>query len=36
MTPPAWTIITHRLSPLSSTAIRGEGKGKDKRSMKKR
>jgi nicotinate-nucleotide adenylyltransferase len=36
MTPPAWTIITHRLSPLSSTAIRGGGKGKDKRSMKKR
>ncbi|HET9574343.1 MAG TPA: nicotinate-nucleotide adenylyltransferase [Methyloceanibacter sp.] len=36
MTPPAWTIITHRLSPLSSTAIRGEGKGKDKKSMKKR
>jgi nicotinate-nucleotide adenylyltransferase len=36
MTPPAWTIITHRLSPLSSTEIRGEGKGKDKKSMKKR
>jgi len=36
MTPPAWTIITHRLSPLSSTAIRGEGKGKDKKSGKKR
>ena len=36
MTPPAWTIITHRLSPLSSTAIRGEGKGKDKKSRKKR
>jgi nicotinate-nucleotide adenylyltransferase len=35
MTPPAWTIITHRLSPLSSTEIRGEGKGKDKKSMKK-
>jgi nicotinate-nucleotide adenylyltransferase len=36
MTPPAWMIITHRLSPLSSTAIRGEGKGKDKKSGKKR
>jgi len=36
MTPPAWTIITHRLSPLSSTEIRGEGKGKDKKSTKKR
>jgi nicotinate-nucleotide adenylyltransferase len=36
MTPPAWTIITHRLSTLSSTEIRGEGKGKDKKSMKKR
>ena len=36
MTPPAWTIITHRLSPLSSTEIRGEGKGKDKKGMKKR
>jgi len=36
MTPPAWTIITHRLSPLSSTKIRGEGKRKDKKSMKKR
>ena len=36
MTPPAWTIITHRLSPLSSTAIRGEAKGKDKKSRKKR
>ncbi len=28
LTPPAWTIITHRLSPLSSTALRGEAKGK--------
>jgi nicotinate-nucleotide adenylyltransferase len=27
MLPPAWTIITHRLSPLSSTALR-EAKGK--------
>lgn len=36
MTPPSWTIITHRLSPLSSTEIRGEGKGKDKKSTKKR
>lgn len=26
MKPPAWTIITHRLSPLSSTALRGEAK----------
>jgi nicotinate-nucleotide adenylyltransferase len=39
LTPPAWTIITHRLSPLSSTALRGEAKGKkegDKKSKKKR
>jgi nicotinate-nucleotide adenylyltransferase len=28
MMPPAWTIITHRLSSLSSTALRGEAKGK--------
>lgn len=35
MTPPAWTIITHRLSPLSSTAIRGEGKGKEKSGKKR-
>lgn len=26
MKPPAWTIITHRLSSLSSTALRGEAK----------
>lgn len=26
MKPPAWTFITHRLSPLSSTALRGEAK----------
>jgi nicotinate-nucleotide adenylyltransferase len=37
LTPPAWTIITHRLSPLSSTALRGEGKkAGDKKSKKKR
>ena len=39
LTPPAWTIITHRLSPLSSTALRGETKGKkegDKKGKKKR
>jgi nicotinate-nucleotide adenylyltransferase len=36
MIPPAWTIVTHRLSPLSSTALRGEGKGSDKKSKKKR
>jgi nicotinate-nucleotide adenylyltransferase len=39
MVPPAWTIITHRLSSLSSTALRGEAKGKkagDKKSKKKR
>ena len=33
LTPPAWTIITHRLSPLSSTALRGgqrqEGRGQE-------
>jgi nicotinate-nucleotide adenylyltransferase len=29
MLPPAWTIITHRLSPLSSTALR-EAKGKSR------
>jgi nicotinate-nucleotide adenylyltransferase len=28
MAPPAWTIITHRLSSLSSTALRGEASGK--------
>jgi nicotinate-nucleotide adenylyltransferase len=28
MVPPAWTIITHRLSSLSSTAIRSGAKGK--------
>jgi nicotinate-nucleotide adenylyltransferase len=28
MMPPAWTIITHRLSPLSSTALRGEASGR--------
>jgi nicotinate-nucleotide adenylyltransferase len=37
MTPPAWTVITHRLSPLSSTALRGEGKkAGDKKSKKER
>jgi nicotinate-nucleotide adenylyltransferase len=39
MVPPAWTIITHRLSPLSSSALRGEAKKRkadDKRSKKKR
>jgi nicotinate-nucleotide adenylyltransferase len=38
MLPPAWTIITHRLSPLSSTALR-EAKGKkpdNKKNKKKR
>ena len=38
MMPPAWTIITHRLSSLSSTALRGEVKGKkawDKKSKKR-
>ena len=36
MTPPAWTIITHRLSPLSSTALRGEAKGKKARDKSKK
>ncbi len=39
MVPPAWTIITHRLSPLSSTALRGEAKVKnaaDKKRKKRR
>ena len=40
--PPAWTILTHRLSGLSSTALRAKkaskkkAKGKDKKSAKKR
>ena len=40
--PPAWTILTHRLSGLSSTALRAKkankkkAKGEDKRGKKKR
>jgi hypothetical protein len=34
LAPPAWTILTHRLSPLSSTTLRAskakKEKGKDK------
>jgi nicotinate-nucleotide adenylyltransferase len=39
MLPPAWTIMTHRLSPLSSTALRGEARARkagDKKTKKKR
>jgi nicotinate-nucleotide adenylyltransferase len=41
LTPPAWTIISHKLSPLSSTALRAakpksqKGKGKNKKNNKK-
>ena len=41
LAPPAWTILTHKLSPLSSTTLRAnkpkkeKGKGKDKRSDEK-
>jgi nicotinate-nucleotide adenylyltransferase len=37
MVPPAWTIITHRLSPLSSTALRAAKgrKANNKKSKKK-
>jgi nicotinate-nucleotide adenylyltransferase len=31
MKPPAWTVITHRLSSLSSTALRGETKARTSR-----
>ena len=38
LSPPAWTILTHRLSHLSSTKLRAEKKGgaKDTRGKKKR
>ena len=41
LTPPAWTIMSHKLSPLSSTALRAakpksqKGKGKSKKNNKK-
>jgi len=41
LVPPAWTILSHKLSGLSSTELRAKkakkkkGKGKDKKSKKK-
>ena len=41
LTPPAWTIISHKLSPLSSTALRAakpksqKGKGENEKNSKK-
>jgi nicotinate-nucleotide adenylyltransferase len=34
--PPAWTILTHRMSPLSSTALRAGNAKKEKKSKAKR
>ena len=36
LTPPAWTILTHRLSGLSSTKLRAESKGRQEKTQRAR